>query len=137
MAEETLGSSERIPEEIRDACTQLCQDVAMLHYKWNYYLELFSSQENADLDLSAGRLDLVLADSIVLLEGFLNKPDGKDFEFVGPELKDPKWFGDGAGIAIRPGDAKLKDAFNKALAEIRKDGTYDKIDAKYFPFSIY
>jgi arginine/ornithine transport system substrate-binding protein len=100
-------------------------------------IKLYDSQENADLDLNAGRLDLVLADSIVLLEGFLNKPDGKDFEFVGPELKDPKWFGDGAGIAIRPGDAKLKDAFNKALAEIRKDGTYDKIDAKYFPFSIY
>jgi arginine/ornithine transport system substrate-binding protein len=100
-------------------------------------IKLYDSQENADLDLSAGRLDLVLADSIVLLEGFLNKPDGKDFEFVGPELKDPKWFGDGAGIALRPGDVKLKDAFNKALAEIRKDGTYDKIDAKYFPFSIY
>ena len=100
-------------------------------------IKLYDSQENADLDLTAGRLDLVLADSIVLLEGFLNKPDGKGFEFVGPELKDPKWFGDGAGIAIRPGDAKLKDAFNKALAEIRKDGTYDKIDAKYFPFSIY
>jgi len=100
-------------------------------------IKLYDSQENADLDLTAGRLDLVLADSIVLLEGFLNKPDGKDFEFVGPELKDPKWFGEGAGIAVRPGDAKLKDAFNKALAEIRKDGTYDKIDAKYFPFSIY
>ena len=100
-------------------------------------IKLYDSQENADLDLTAGRLDLVLADSIVLLEGFLNKPDGKGFEFVGPELKDPKWFGEGAGIAIRPGDAKLKDAFDKALAEIRKDGTYDKIDAKYFPFSIY
>jgi len=100
-------------------------------------IKLYDSQENADLDLTAGRLDLVLADSIVLLEGFLNKPDGQDFEFVGPELKDPKWFGDGAGIAVRPGDAKLKEAFNKALAEIRKDGTYDRIDAKYFPFSIY
>jgi len=100
-------------------------------------IKLYDSQENADLDLTAGRLDLVLADSIVLLDGFLNKPDGRDFEFVGPELKDPKWFGDGAGIAVRPGDAKLKDAFNKALAGIRKDGTYDRIDAKYFPFSIY
>ncbi|HEV2678258.1 MAG TPA: ABC transporter substrate-binding protein [Aliidongia sp.] len=100
-------------------------------------IKLYDSQENADLDLTAGRLDLVLADSIVLLEGFLNKPDGKGFEFIGPELKDPKWFGAGAGIAVRPGDAKLKDAFNKALAEIRKDGTYEKIDAKYFPFSIY
>jgi len=100
-------------------------------------IKLYDNQENADLDLTAGRLDLVLADSIVLLEGFLNKPEGENFAFVGPELKDPKWFGDGAGIAVRPGDVKLKDAFNRALAEIRKDGTYEKIDAKYFPFSIY
>jgi len=100
-------------------------------------IKLFDNQENADLELAAGRLDLVLADSIVLLEGFLAKPEGENFAFVGPELKDPKWFGEGAGIAVRPGDVKLKDAFNKALAEIRKDGTYEKIDAKYFPFSIY
>jgi len=100
-------------------------------------IKLYDNQENADLDLTAGRLDLVLADSIVLLEGFLTKPEGENFEFVGPELRDPKWFGEGAGIAVRPGDVKLKDAFNRALADILKDGTYDKIDAKYFPFSIY
>jgi arginine/ornithine transport system substrate-binding protein len=100
-------------------------------------IKLYDSQQSADRDLAAGRLDLVLADSIVLLDGFLDKAEGRDFEFVGPELKDPKWFGEGVGIALRPGDAKLKDALDKALAEIRKDGTYDKIDAKYFPFSIY
>src|SRR5579859_5382072 len=43
----------------------------------------YDTQENANLDLIAGRVELVLADSVVLQEGFLNKPEGKDFEFVG------------------------------------------------------
>jgi arginine/ornithine transport system substrate-binding protein len=96
----------------------------------------YDTQENANLDLVAGRLDLILADSVVLQEGFLNKPEGKAFEFVGPELRG-KIFGDGAGIGIRKEDTKLKDAFNAALKEIRADGTYKKINDKYFPFDVY
>jgi len=97
----------------------------------------YDTQENANLDLVAGRLDAVLADSIALLEGFLKTPEGAPFEFVGPELTDRKWFGDGAGIAVRKGDKKLKDALDKAIVAIRADGTYKKINDKYFPFDIF
>src|SRR5215468_378948 len=96
----------------------------------------YDTQENANLDLVAGRLDLILADSVVLQEGFLNKPEGKDFAFVGPDVRGPI-FGEGAGIGIRKEDTKLKDAFNAALKEIRTDGTYKKINDKYFPFDVY
>ena len=96
----------------------------------------YDTQENANLDLVAGRLDLILADSVVLQEGFLKKPEGMAFEFVGPELRG-KIFGDGAGIGIRKEDTKLKDAFNAAIKEIRADGTYKKINDKYFPFDVY
>ena len=41
------------------------------------------------------------------------------------------------GIAIRKDDADLKEMFNKAIADIVADGTYEKINDKYFPFSIY
>jgi arginine/ornithine transport system substrate-binding protein len=96
----------------------------------------YDTQDNANLDLAAGRLDLILADSVVLQEGFLNKPEGKNFEFVGPELRG-KIFGDGAGIGIRKEDTALKAAFDKAIKEIRADGTYKKINDKYFPFDVY
>ena len=43
---------------------------------------------------------------------------------------------DKIGIAVRKGDTKLRDDLNKALAEIKADGTYKKINDKYFPFSI-
>jgi lysine-arginine-ornithine-binding protein len=96
-------------------------------------IKLYDTQENANLDLVAGRLDAIEADSVVLLEGFLKKPEGKNFEFAGPEF----YLSDGAGIAVRKEDEALRTAFNKALKEIREDGTYKKINDKYFPFDIY
>src|SRR5579859_4133423 len=96
-------------------------------------VKLYDTQENVTLDLTSGRLDLVLASSAVILGCFLNKPEGKDFEFVGPELK----LGTGTGVAVRQGDDALRQTFNQAIAAIRADGTYQKINAKYFDFSIY
>ncbi len=49
MAGERPGCNEKIPEEIRDACADLRNDVAMLHVKWSFYLELFQEPENAQL----------------------------------------------------------------------------------------
>jgi arginine/ornithine transport system substrate-binding protein len=100
-------------------------------------IKQYDTQENTNIDLANGRLDAVLADSIVLLFGFLRKPEGKDFEFVGPELTDRKWFGDGAGIALRKEDKELRELLNRALADLRKDGTYKRINDKYFPFDIF
>jgi hypothetical protein len=42
-------TSEKIPEEIRDACADLFEDVATLHCKWDCYLALFQDAENSQL----------------------------------------------------------------------------------------
>jgi len=97
----------------------------------------YGSQDEAYLDLVAGRVDMLLADSIALSDGFLKKPDGQAYQFIGPDLTDPRWFGDGAGIAIRKGDKDLVEMFNKAIDKIRGDGTYKKIQDKYFDFNVY
>ena len=96
--------------------------------------------QNQDLiysDLAAGRLDAALQDEVAASEGFLKQPAGKDFAFAGPSVKDKKYFGDGTGIGLRKDDVELKAAFDKALGEIRKDGTYDKMAKKYFDFNVY
>lgn len=100
-------------------------------------IKLYGTQDEANADLAAGRLDGVLADSIVLLEWLEKSDEGKCCEFVGSDVKDSTYFGAGAGIAIRKEDGDLKDMMNKALAEIIADGTYEKINKAYFPFSIY
>jgi len=100
-------------------------------------IRVYATQDEANADLSAGRLDLVLADSVALDEGFLKTDAGACCEFVGPGYSDPKWFGDGAGIAIRKGETDLVNAFNAAIKKIREDGTYKKINDKYFEFDVY
>jgi polar amino acid transport system substrate-binding protein len=42
---------------------------------------------------------------------------------------------DKIGIAVRKDDP-LREELNKALKDIIADGTYKKINDKYFPFSI-
>lgn len=100
-------------------------------------VKLYGTQDEANADLLAGRLDGILADSTVLYEWLEKGGGGACCQFVGPDIKDTKYFGEGAGIAVRKEDKDLKAQFNKAIAEILKDGTYEKINKKYFPFSIY
>ncbi|MCG6931905.1 MAG: ABC transporter substrate-binding protein [Desulfofustis sp.] len=100
-------------------------------------IKRYGTQDEAYLDLTAGRVDLLLADSVALSDGFLKKPEGADYQFIGPDLSDPKWFGDGAGIAIRKEDTDLVEKFNMAIDKIRSDGTYKTIQDKYFDFNVY
>ena len=94
-------------------------------------LKLYDTQENAYLDLTSGRLDGILADKYVNYE-WLKSDAGKSYEFKG----DPVEESDKIGIAVRKGDP-LREKLNVALKEIVADGTYKKINDKYFPFSIY
>lgn len=98
-------------------------------------VKLYATQDEANADLAAGRLDAVLADSVVILDWLGG--DGSCCEHVGETHNDPKWFGLGAGMAVRKGEDELKGKLNTALAAILENGTYKKINDKYFPFSVY
>ncbi len=100
-------------------------------------LKLYGTQEEVFLDLTAGRIDAQISDSIQALEGFLNQDAGKDYAFLGGDQFDLECHGEGAGIALRKGEDDLRMALNKAIAEIREDGTYQKINDKYFDFDIF
>ena len=69
--------------------------------------------------------------------GFLSKPEGANYTVVGPELYIPKYFGTGVGFALRKGESALKNELNGAIKAIRADGTYKKINDKYFKFDVY
>ena len=97
----------------------------------------YQGQDNIYSDLTAGRIDAAFQDEVAASEGFLKQPAGKDYDFAGPSVKDKKYFGDGTGIGLRKDDTELKAAFDKALGELRKDGTYDKMAKKYFDFNVY
>ena len=97
----------------------------------------YSSQTEAFLDLASGRLDATLADIVSTDESFIKTPAGKSFALVGPDMNDPKYFGRGAGIAVRKGDTEDVARLNTAIDAIRANGKYQQIMAKYFAFNIY
>ena len=97
----------------------------------------YTKQDDVFLDLATGRLDGALVDWIAASEGFLKSPAGQDFGFLGQVFIDFKYFGVGAGIAVRKGDTALRNEFNAAIKAIRANGTYKKIQDKYFSFDVY
>jgi putative lysine/arginine/ornithine/histidine/octopine transport system substrate-binding protein len=94
-------------------------------------INLYDTQENAWLDLESGRTDAVLADVYPAYD-WLQSDTGKNFEFKG----EPVYDDDKIGIAVRKEDDELLAKLNAALKAIMDNGTYDKINEKYFPFSI-
>jgi len=38
---------------------------------------------------------------------------------------------------LRKDDTELREALNKAFADMRADGTYEKLAKKYFDFHVY
>lgn len=100
-------------------------------------IKRYGTQDEAYLDAIAGRVDLLLADSIAMDDGFLKTDKGKGWEFVGPGYSDPKYFGVGAGIAVRKSDGELAKLFSLAIKVIRSNGVYHMINGKYFAFDVY
>jgi arginine/ornithine transport system substrate-binding protein len=97
----------------------------------------YEAQDQVYLDINSGRLDGTVADSVEVTGGFLSKPEGAGFAFVGPALAQEKYFGTGIGIALRKGEDELRNQLNAAIAAIRANGTYETINKKYFDFDVY
>jgi arginine/ornithine transport system substrate-binding protein len=88
-------------------------------------------------DLTAHKLDAVFVDNVVGSSSFLRTPAAHGYGFVGPAYDDPHYFGQGAGIAVRKGDNRLRKRLDAALQQMLRDGSYQKIQKKYFDFDIY
>lgn len=111
------------------------QDYAQTHFK-DAEIKLYQTQDEANQDLVAGRIDATQADSIAL-DSFLTSEAGACCENVGAVADDPAILGLGVGVGVRKGDDDLKAKFNAGIAKVISDGTYDKVSAPYFASSIY
>lgn len=94
----------------------------------------YDAQDQVYLDIKAGRLDGTVADYVEVLGGFLSKPEGANFQTVGPNLAPlfPKIFGIGVGIGLPKGQDAFKAELNEAIRTIRSNGSYKVINDKYF-----
>ncbi|MBL0371615.1 ABC transporter substrate-binding protein [Rhizobium sp. KVB221] len=99
-------------------------------------IKLYPTQDEVNIDMVNGRLDLEVGDMLPMM-AWLNADDGKCCELIGKPIADPKFIGQGAGIAVRLEDKELLAKLNAAIDAIRANGTYQTINAKYFPIDIY
>jgi polar amino acid transport system substrate-binding protein len=97
----------------------------------------YQTQDEANQDLVAGRIDATQADSIAL-DAFLKSEQGTaccDLKgYVAPDLD---VLGPGVGAGVRKGDTELAGKINDAIAALRADGKYAEITKKYFDFDIF
>lgn len=100
-------------------------------------IKVYQTQDEANQDLVAGRIDATMADAIAM-DGFLQSSDGQACcALMGAVKDDPAILGMGVGVGLRKGDEALKAKFNEGIAKILADGTYDEISKEYFASSIY
>ena len=87
----------------------------------------FNTNVEATMELKTGGAEAVINDRPVA-EYFLATGGGDKFaKTVGDVLEAEQY-----GIAVKKGNKELLDALNKALADAKKDGTYDKIYKTWF-----
>ena len=89
----------------------------------------YASYQSAFLDMMNGRTDGVFADTAVAADWLKQH---KEYSVIGAPVTDAKYFGTGFGIAVAKGNQELLTQLNKGLAEIKANGTYQKIYDKYF-----
>lgn len=92
----------------------------------------YQDQNQVYLDLSSGRLDGTLVLAPAGQSGFLSRPDGKDYGFVGDAVRDDKILGSGIAFGLRKGDTALKEKLDTAIAKVQNDGVVKTLSKKYF-----
>lgn len=86
----------------------------------------YETGDQSIADLSAGNIDLLLADGDFLKPVIDNS--GGALAFTGPDVR----IGGGVGIGMRKGDAELQGTMAKALESVKADGTLDKLIMEFF-----
>ena len=98
-------------------------------------LVLGEDQPEAQALLEQGKADLMLGDAIELMS-FLESGEGSAFEFIGDPVTND-FLQSTAHVTARKSDTALLEQVNAAIKKTRLDGSYERINDVYFPFSIY
>lgn len=101
--------------------------VTKLQGKASTNIKRFESTPLALKELEAGGVDAVVADNGVVIH-YVNNNTGSKFKTVADTTFTPEQY----GLPVKKGNAELLAKLNKGLADIKADGSYDKIYAQYF-----
>jgi polar amino acid transport system substrate-binding protein len=86
----------------------------------------FSTNNEAFNDLEAGRSDAVVVDE-VLARYYMKQKGEENYKVLEENFGDEEY-----AVGLRKDDTETLEKLNAALDEMKKDGTYDEIHAKWF-----
>jgi polar amino acid transport system substrate-binding protein len=140
IAPKKSGIAGTSPDDLKNIRLGVTAATSQEAYAKKFYSGVATTVFQASPDLykglADGKVDIILEDKLAVYDWLANTKAGSCCAFKGEDIKNTEYFGDGAGIAVRPSDKALLDKLNAALETIQAGDTYDTINAKYFPFSI-
>ena len=116
----------------------ICVQTATIHQNFlesgdvgSVNIRTYKTQDEVNLDLSAGRCDAALAAAVSFTD--YAEKSGEAVVLVGPTFSGGA-FGNGVGVGIRKDDTDLLKSFNKAIDTARKQGKISELATKWFGF---
>ena len=97
----------------------------------------YDTPEQARAALKNGDADLLFGDGISLMFWIQGTASNRCCEFKGEGYTEPRYFGDGVGIAIKKGNGRLREVLDYALARVKASGRYEELMLRYFPLPLY
>lgn len=85
--------------------------------------------------LAAGKGDITLIDAINGLD-WMQSPEGERFTYIGDPVTSD-FLQSSANVAARKDAGDLVERVNEAIKHLRLNGSYERINSAYFPFSIF
>ncbi|MGQ0446479.1 MAG: transporter substrate-binding domain-containing protein [Beijerinckiaceae bacterium] len=136
-----IAAEPATPERLRDKTVGVqarsAHEAYLERFFPNTIRKSYESQKLLREALVKGEIGTIFGDAISL-SLWLESQDGQNCcGFRGGPFMDAKFFGEGAGIAVKKGNFRLRQVLDYALASLAARGTYANLYLKYFPLGFY
>ncbi len=105
------------------------------YFKDTMTIREYKATDQHDLDLAAGRVDVVMA-SMGYLMAVMKKPSNAEMTMGGPRFQGGPIIGPGSAVGLRKEDTELKALFDVAIKAAIADGTTKRLSEKWFGFDV-
>jgi polar amino acid transport system substrate-binding protein len=100
-------------------------------------VKIYVTAAAARAALRAGDVEALFGDGVTYAIWMAGEEAERCCRFIGGPYTESRWFGDGVAIAVRKGDAALRQGFDWALHRLARDGVTADLYLKYFPIGFY
>jgi polar amino acid transport system substrate-binding protein len=141
VGKRTLARVEITPEGLEGKRIAVARGTAHEAYMRAFFRDSrilpYETTELARDAVITGAADLLFDDGISLAFWLNGTASKACCEFRGGPFAEPKYFGDGVGIAVSRADGQLKGQINAALRKLRENGRYEEVVLRYFPLRAF